>query len=368
MKKIVIFCSFLLIGCFSLTAGQHPTLGKKRGTEYQNHEERLCKVEKHLQLDTRYYDYLSSYAANMYFNAELLYWTAENNGWFGFSQSEGSEPGDPTYSLTRDFDYGPGVRLGVGFKTCYDWDIYIGWTYFDHTSKDSRTGDLSQLTTPMRFERGKEEYKVKYNILDLELGRAFHAGSTLTFKPHIGLRGGWLHQSGYTEGDGLISKPTTGNWPNLSTPVVNEFYEKPWLLGLRAGFDTNLYFGKSGISVYGSLAGALVYAKTKLNYQQKLFVIDQGEVLPLVNQTINELNDIFSNLQLALGLAWADFLTQEENVALNIHAGWEANYWWDQYTSPALAFLRPDGDEFGIYFIPQPIIMQGLVVGARLDF
>jgi len=363
MKKMVILCSALLIGCFALSAGQHPTLNKKHGTQYQNHEERLSKVEKHLQLDTKYYDYLSSYAANMYINADFLYWTAENDAWFHGQLSSGTEPGSgPVWPLVRKLEYGPGVRLGLGFKTCYDWDIYGSWTYLDNKTNLTTTGGLhSILYIPLNVNKVATQYKIKYNMLDLELGRAFHAGNTLSLRPHIGLRGGWINQSGFINADEDLTVPIG----TITTPIVVNFSEKTWVIGPRAGFDTNLYFGNTGLSIYGNLAAALLYGKIDANVVVDVYYAPAAAIAPLFDYRIRDDQDIFSTLQIALGLAWGDFVNDNESVALNVHAGWEANYWWNQFQAPLLIW---SGSSPASSTVTEPIIMQGLVVGARLDF
>jgi len=365
MKKLITIC-FLLIGCVSLSAMQQTTLDKHGKSNYQNHEERLSKVEKHLQLDNRYYDHLSSYNANLYLTAEFLYWTAENEGWFpGDNVIEGLDDGFVGELLTRDLDYGPGVRVGIGFKPPIDWNLYLSWTYFDHNSKENFSGVLQMPNSQVgHCGRIISSLKIKNNLLDLEFGRPFHIGNTFNFRAHAGLRGGWLKYKG--SNTQLDDIDVSGNW---TTPSYVTFEDKYWLIGPRAGFDVEFFFSKDwGFSLYGNFSGALLY-----DHLDHHFLIRWTSTTTGITQDVIDLkgkqNDLLPTIQCALGLSWGDFITNDESIALNIRAGWEANYWWDHFNAVQYIIITgPAIPDTTVQSITEATIIQGLVVSARLDF
>ena len=364
MKKLILVCSALLIGSFSVSAMQQTTLDKHRGdTSYQNHEERIKKMESHLQLDNCYYDHLSSYAANMYLNAEFLYWAAENEGFYVGSSAPGDSP--PFTEIYRDFDYGPGVRIGLGFKPPIDWDLYLSWTYFKNTSKEKFAGELLMFNTPVRpLGRIESSLTIKYNILDLEFGRPYHIGQTFSVRTHVGLRGGWIKNNGRNDGyDAAAPTPS-----DQYSPTYFSFKEKYWLIGPRAGFAADLFFSKDyGFSLYGNFSGALMYGKLNSNFitvWTNYPALDLAYFGPII---ISDKNDVLANMQCALGLAWGDFITDDDSVALCIRAGWEFNYWWDMYNPREYFWFESDGDT-SLQHITEAMYLQGLVVSARLDF
>jgi len=368
MKKIAyLICSAFLLSGISLSAMQQ-TAAKNHGTQYQNHEERMKKVEDHLQMDTRYYDHLSSYVANMYLNAEFLYWAGENEGFgIGFNTIDAE---NTIIILNRDFEYGPGFRVGLGFKPLIDWDMYFSYTRFHHSTKKKFSGSLFPLNVPMsgQIERMKSSFKIKYDILDLEFGRPFHVGQTLAFKPHIGLRGGWIKQEGYNAGFDNIEPPSPGD---PVAPISISYYEKLWTIGPRAGFEADLFFSKNyGFNIYGNFSGALMYANVE--YIGKHTYTEYPDTPVPFTLIGPKRDDLIAALQCAIGLAWGDFLTEGEDVALQIRAGWECNYWWDLYSSLEFVYFEhaPPGaiGDTSAQDITESLLLQGLTVSARLDF
>jgi len=345
------------------------TSNKNGKSSYQNHEERINKMENHLQLDNRYYDHLSSYNVNMYFVGEFLYWSGENEGFgIGLDQSQSSgEDADQTFLiLNRDFEYSPAFRVGLGFKPFVDWDMYFSYTRFHHTSKKKFSGEIRTvgfLTLDEVIGRVDSSFKIKYDILDLEFGRPFHVGQTFSVKTHVGLRGGWIKHYGSNAG---FDDTGTPGPTDPTTPIYLNNTEKSWLIGPRAGFDAEYFFSKNyGFSIYGAFSGTIAYANVDL-YNQSLTSSTTGGILTSTVFKANDKDDLFTNLQCSIGLGWGDFLTEEENVALRIRAGWEMNYWWDQYSSPEVYII--DGDPFSVQDLNEALLLQGFVLSGRLDF
>ena len=370
MKKIITIC-FLLIGVVSLSAMQQTTLDKRGVEKHQNYDERLTKVEDYLQIDNHYYEHLSTYNANMYFVGDFLYWTAENEGFASGSRRVTPRPTQGFEALLRGFEYGPGFRVGLGFKPPIDWDMFLSWTRFHHTTKKTFSGgEMNMYNSPVgEISKFSSTWKLRYDILDLELGRAYHLGQTFSLRTHVGLRGGWIKQRGQNIATELYEfDPADG----VTVPFTVTYVDKTWIIGPRAGFDVELFFSKNyGFSIYGNLSGALVYGKTDSVLDLHVLSYPGLVNTQLLDLQYNDKQDLLANLQCAIGLSWGDFLTDDENVALRIKAGWEANYWWDQFQNVEYVFFGgisnvDDNTSFQRY--NEALLLQGFVLSARLDF
>ena len=356
MKKLFSII-FLMLGCVSLFAMQQATTGQRQ-TAYESMQQQISEIKEQLQIDTKYYDYLPTYAANCYFSVEALAWTATNNAWpFALKYALIGEFSD-VYWTNRKFDYDPGLRMGFGVKTCYDWDIFVQWTYFNSKHSDSLTDESGLISEYVydRFTHIHSTWRLKYNMIDLEIGRAFHGARTLAIKPFIGLRGGWLRQKGHNKADGVYGIPDLYGVPS---DVVGK--EKTWLVGPRTGVNIDYFFGNTGLSLYGNLAAALVYAEAKSIVESWNTEFATG-VFEITDRYASKFDDLKATLQVAFGLSWGDFV-DEQDIGLRVRAGWEANYWWNQYDQ--YLFFQPEGPS---YRPNEPLILQGATINARLDF
>ena len=356
MKKLFsIF--FLMLGCISLTAMQQATTGQRQ-TAYESMQQQINEIKDQLQIDTKYYDYLPTYAANCYFSVDALVWTATNNGWPYVSKRTLNVDFTDYFISQRKFDYDPGLRLGFGVKTCYDWDIFLQWTYFNSKHSDSLTDEDGLLSEFIygTFTHIYSAWRLKYNMIDLEIGRAFHGARTLAIKPFIGLRGGWLRQKGHNKADGVYNP---GSLFEVPSTVIGK--EKNWLIGPRTGVNIDYFFGNTGLSFYGNLAGALLYADGDAIVESWNTRIATG-VLEQTDRYASKFDDLKATLQVAFGLSWGDFV-DEQDVGLRVRAGWEANYWWNQYDQ--YVFIQDDGP---VNKPNEPLILQGATINVRIDF
>ena len=365
MKKL--FSIFALLAfAFSLSAMQMQKKQDTTDTTYVvQHEERLQKVENHLQMQANYYDHLPSYAANMYVNVDILIWAAENRGWpYCFAPTEPNADGPFVQILNRSFDWDPGFRFGLGWKTSYDWDLFVNYTRFHTTVKDSTRNDtgLMGAFTSVQFLRCISQFKLGYDMIDAEIGRPFHVGATLAFKPFIGVRGGWIKQKGINKYLDAAGPPQ----PDRGSPPASATWnEKDWVVGPRTGISIDYLFGQSGFGFYGNLAAALLYGECEVTlkgYDTRNGVNNLAVDLPIPNHSL-----LKANLETGFGLSWGDFI-DKENLALRIRLGWEASMWFDMSKIFILYGGGGDGGEVFGYEPNHPLIMQGGVINARLDF
>ena len=352
MKKITSIFVFLLFA-FSLSAMQQTTL------EHSNLEQRVQKLEEQSQIDMQTYDYLSSYAANCYISVDALIWAADNYGWASFVEPE--DDGIVNDFHHRKLDFDPGLRLGFGVKTCYDWDLFLQWTHFHSSISDHETDDITGLASPFFpyvCYDFKTKFKIKYDMLDLEIGRPFNAAKTFVLKTHIGLRTGWIKQRGINRAENVVA-PEDGE----TTPGENQYRNKMWVIGPRIGLNADYYFGTTGLSFYGMLTGALLYANPDISITSYTTNETTG-AWELNYYATSKNKELKSTIQAAFGLAWGDFITEDKDVALTLRVGWEGNYWWNMYDT-LLVWQQPVPE---FYDVNEPLVMQGVTINARIDF
>lgn len=229
---------------------------------------------------------------------------------------------------THDFDYNPGLRVGIGFYLDHDaWNLDFNWTWlnitnYEHANANTALGAMIPLWelgigTPAAQigARTSAKWDVKYNTLDIRLGKPYYVSRYLVFNPHFGARAGWIDQH--------FSIDYGGAAPG-STRTINHNENDFWGIGARAGLDTDWILGK-GWCLFGNIAASMLFGK---------FEIDQNFTLPGATQVdgYNIDYDFYQNVpnfEIALGIGWGKYFNKKRNhVALR--AAYEFHEWWDQ--------------------------------------
>lgn len=348
----------------------------------------------------------------------FIYWQADVDGIdyalqttteVDYSSYTAFEPGNIDYTNSfkdkdLDFKWDPGFKAGIGliFGDRDEWDMMLRWTWLQ--SKASRSVNsgpatdntflstapaipediissyqvpsFSSLILSSPATSSHANWRLHYNTVDLELGRNFFLTNNLTFRPHIGLRGAFLHQHttvNYTLGsiDSFNISSLASDVPGTSSGTSqfkgsNEYDG----VGLRGGFDTHWNFTRD-FSVYGSLAGAVLFGQFDIDER----FIAENTITPtglaFVDQTItsnstykNKYRRTRSTVQAILGIMWhTSFYNDQQH--LFISAGYEVNQWFQQnelrsiqFTNLSFQGLRTPGD----------LGLHGLTIDFVYDF
>jgi hypothetical protein len=253
-----------------------------------------------------------------------------------------------------NFDLQSGFRVGFGVHLPNDgWDIYVNFTDFHPEASKSiggSTGSILPLlpyNPPSLVASAHAQWHIDFKNLDIEIGRGYYIGKTLSLRPFIGMIGAWIdqdvhvHYRGGSIPSGLTNRIETNN--NFKGG------------GPRFGIGSNWHFGQ-GFSLFGNLAAALVVGHFDLKNEQ-----DQGSLEPIhLNSDLNLVSPV---LQFLAGLAW-DKNTYCDQWHFGLSAGFETQYWWRQnqmerFTNNSLpVFLRADSD----------LAFYGLTLRGRFDF
>ncbi len=322
-----------------------------------------------------------SNAIGMAFEFDVLWWRSENQGFsVGLNESSNGQfnpavPGSTNIgTILRVFpQWDPGFKLGLGWNSDFDrWDLFASWTWYQNFSKtttvrsDIALGSISNdglyplwpvsnsaLYGPYR--RAYSSWKMLYNAIDLELGRAYFVTRNLTVRPQWGARGAWIHQkfvSSFTE-----FLQTTGY-------DEQDFHGKNnwWGVGPRVGIQSDWLIAQ-GLRVIGRAATALLYGKTSVYFRSEKEEVGSSALI-VDKRFVDSFYEMVPNLQLYMGLGWGQCFCCNK-LYVGIDAGWEVNYWWNQFNLPigvgGVAMPLPTTGN-------QPVSIEGLTLNVHLDY
>ena len=373
------FLALLLLANISLFAEDDVALLWKKKANDQNIEQTQQRVIPELAPRECPTD------QGMFLTLDFLYWSAQNRGfpWGAKNNDNTTSLPTDTSTLHINTDWDPGFKLGIGWDTLHDyWDILAKWNYYYNHSKDSAsapdaildpagTGPFGGIFSFAGFNAGvvykdsKVQWRLKYNMFDLEIGRVFYISNNLSLRTHAGARGGWLNQVfRISYSDALLEGPG-----NLLRDDVFHANNDFWGIGPRVGIDGDWHLG-SGFSVFGNIAAALLYGKFNLHEKERFLLGANWPDFPhLVPGIFNDLvgikhsfTELTPNIQLLIGLAWSKCFNSDKTF-FSIKAGWETNYWWNQYHLRPLIINLPMLAKEN-----HPVEMQGLTVCTKVDF
>ena len=284
-------------------------------------------------------------AGHFYLTAEYLLWRTRQEG-MEFATAK-----------RVNFEFDSGFRVGLGVHSpCDGWDVYVNYTNFNPTQSNNAHGSFYPLflyqgpnaTKISSVSNAHAHWKMGFQNLDVEIGRAYYIAKTLTFRPFIGLKGAWIdqHANIHYQG-GVIPAGQT-----FRTHFKNDFKGAGPLIGI----ESNWLLG-AGFSFFGNLAAALVVGH--FDNEQQQHQLNGAEVVHLDTA----FNLVSPTVQMIAGLAW-DRNFNRDQCHFGLSAGFETQYWWsqnqiEQFTDDDLPInVRVQG---GLAF-------YGLTLRARFDF
>ncbi|QVL57595.1 MAG: hypothetical protein KFB93_00530 [Simkaniaceae bacterium] len=291
-----------------------------------------------------------AHGADVFITADFIWWKASEEG-LAFSGS-GVNAGDTTlanvYSspakgkvVSVGEDWAPGFKVGLGLNMGHDgWDILAQYTWLHASDSRTQSGDFVYAPESLPFDDGPtiagtkntSNWDLKFNVIDLELGRNFYLSQFLTMRPHIGLKGTWQDhdwKSKYFVSDYTVSAQDAAG-ANVDVPFTGPFHNdrrfEVWGIGVRGGFNVAWYMSKDW-SIYGDLALASLWT----NYYKSTQKIDlddttTGNTRGFINVDNDNVYTCKSIIELELGLRWETWF-YDDNYHFAIQAGWEQQTW-----------------------------------------
>lgn len=286
--------------------------------------------------------------------ANVLYWyTSETLDWaFTLSQQQNFV----TSYKTLSFDWAPGFRVGVGYNMHHDdWDTQASYTWFQSKATDHLSGSVTpaffaaRLSLLEPFETGKVRLDLHYNIFDWDLGRSFLVSRSLSMRPFIGIKAGWINQTIHTKWT-IPNFLGLGGLFTASENLKNNF---------RGGGPKGGVYGKwilgnvhdHSFSLIGNFESAYMWGHWTISDQ--FFDVFNTQISTKVDKR-NLGAFMFHGL---MGLGW-DFNFDKDRSHFALKAGYEIQDWLNQVQ----LFTDASGGQ------NNDLIIQGLTVDLRFDF
>jgi len=295
----------------------------------------------------------------------FIYWQANEKGLDLGMQVTGITNNVDYDVINMDFDYLPGFKIGAGMSFCRDnWTLYLEYTRLKSDdikaidletdySTDSPFDNLvspwfNQLNTDTNaFKELNAQWDIDYDTFDLELGRPYYLGTKLIFKPHFGLRAGWLDQEYHIWGRCV---------PSIY--VSSKSSQDTWFIGPRAGLDTDWLVGHD-FRIFGNIAGSLVYQDFEIKNIQSTPLL-----ITLQHYTgRDEFSTLTPNLEFSLGLGYGSYLCNS-TWYFDLTVGYDFHYFWNQNMMRNLVDYLVDYRDHD----SGDLKLHGLTITARLDF
>lgn len=307
---------------------------------------------------------------DVFADATFVYWQAvQENMELGFSNTVAvASAADTTAAsvINMDFDFKPGFKVGLGGNFDYDnWDMRLGYTWFHCTNSQSSTAPAGGHINTMwgspsirgtaTYDSIGENWALRMDIADLDLGRWHYVGTKLVFHPTFGVRADWLRQNVKVTADRAAVSGGLG----ADTAVVTE-KSRSWAIGPKVGLGTNWNIG-AGFRFFGNGEADLLFTKYTRDSFKETHTIAPTETFHVKQ---NRIYAVRPHLDLELGFGWGTYLDCN-NWYMDFALGYEFQVFFNQnmfrHFNDAQMIANsnlPNGDLF----------LQGLTASFKLDF
>lgn len=190
----------------------------------------------------------------LYVKADLLYWRPELCGLetaFGNTTISTTVVGGSIVTTVREsdeephFKWNPGFRIGAGYLVdCYD--IEANWTHY-----------RGKATFRDKGQHG--HWSLKYDTIDLTIGRDFDVGCSINIQPYFGARLAQIHHSLHSHLETQFTSSLIGNNTVFTEKDDKESF---WGLGPIFGIEADWEIG-CGFSAYVSADFVTYYGESK---------------------------------------------------------------------------------------------------------
>lgn len=294
---------------------------------------------------------------DIFVTGAFLWWlTDENDFSLGFNQKTPYVTPTSTVIglgangniINFDYQWDPGFRVGLGWQShsAEGWDIVLDWTwYLNKTTQTESAVNTTPSSPSVNAGQGivpfwgssflaanpfygnmKADYRLHYNMIDLELGRDFFVSCALSLRPFLSVEGGWIHREWNVLYTDFLAPVSLGSFLASDSYSTKSNY---WGVGPRAGLGGNWWLG-AGFKLFGNLSGSLLSGRITKNTASLTDSSFTGGVTSTDIQTWTNdpLFRVVPHLQAAVGAAY-DICFSCEQYRFSISAGWEVNEFWN---------------------------------------
>jgi len=355
-----------------------------------------------------------AHGADVFMNVDFIWWKAVQGGNDFLVSStmidspkirvtelatKASVPRDTRQNTSENWS--PGFKVGLGLNMGHDgWDVYTQYTWLNSSSDRTLDSDVYLRLYPFPAaavpgiqqaaalaEKGKidkisSDWSLRFNVIDLELGRNFYLSQFLTMRPFIGLKGTWQDQSlgiqTMLQKDSVfvVQYDAGDNKAEFTGPYKADSIMKNGGIGVRTGFNMSWKMTKNW-SLYSDLAWSSMWTQyTQLSRKDKISNATKPEAFKKMGEVVvlDENSDKFyavrDVMELELGMRWEAWMS-DDNYYLAFQAGWEQQVWNNWGTGLLSSYYRPYAEHLSPYRNAQgwnDLSFQGLNVKLRFDF
>lgn len=299
---------------------------------------------------------------DFYVTASYIYWLAKEKGldYAITTPTEGNIDTVQGELVNLGTDYKSAFKVGLGWNSEHDdWDIYGEYTWFHKNFNSSKSVPTNTTMEPIFYSAARGgsyqasvtslHWEPRLDFLKLEFARAEYVGTHLTFRPHMGLRGGWIKQA--------VDQVSNITSPYEVNDLSSHSKSKSWFIGPRMGVDTNWIFGY-GVRMFGNTALTVPYQRIKV-WTKQYSLTSPARLAVNIKDVKNQINP---QAELAAGLGWGMYWGK--CVHFDLAASYEFQYLWAQNAIRALIDERQIRKDEN----PGALMLHGLTITARLDF
>lgn len=300
-----------------------------------------------------------------YMVGSFIYWNSGYSDMIIAGRKQTPGDNDQKFKkISMSTEYSPGFKLGLGANFARDnWDMFLNWTWLQSNPSKSAHADSYKFATLLSnvalVQQGiflcsefHSSWKLQFNSLDLELGRQFYISEKLALRPHAGLKGAWIHQDLKITYEHVNANVGTGE---LSTPQHGKFKDHMFGVGPRLGLNTRWVLGSCNFAFLGNIAASLLWEN--FHPSSSIYYLDEQGLPPTITKIHGNQQQLNAVAEAFLGFDWGHCF--RNGTYLNLAAGYEMQYWWDQNkTTSQIQFLQGNNS----------LNMHGLTTSIRLDF
>ncbi|MBI3831114.1 MAG: hypothetical protein HY291_16465 [Planctomycetes bacterium] len=312
---------------------------------------------------------------NLIFSGELLYWKpVQDHQDFAVidipSLSGANSTDFPVGNVkSLDLDWSAGFRLGLGYRLPTDgWDIMAQYTYYRSEDHKSLVDPADALHPSIwnddagndQADLARARQDLRYDAVDLELGRRFKVSQTLSARLFGGFRAAWINNDQRYNYFGDSFPAITASRLGGQLNEKNHFFG----YGIRLGGEGDWHLSR-GFSFYGKAAGSLLVGQFDLKHFEA--EDDDGNNAFTPNEVDRLIKDRITRVvpvvEIGAGVAWEKKLLG--NLNLKLSAGYEfTNY----FNTVRRTMFTGDNGDAQITNTTDSLGFHGLTFRVKLDF
>lgn len=307
----------------------------------------------------------ADYSDSSFFFSEALVWKLREGSDDNWAQE--ISPAGTTERTAKifgvPFKWSPGFRLGIGYNNCYnDWDSIFSYTWFQTKGSSQAAATSGGIFSPFLgnfyinntngagirgpdYRSASIQWKVLFNVCDLEVGRTLQIDEFFKLRPFIGIKGGSINQN------------INSNWenPTVATTFTSATENlKNNFLGIGPSLGLNTTWSlcstpKFGFNLFGNFSGALLWGHWRFKD------VYTNNTPASVSVNVRPVNGAATMARGLLGIEWVGCVAGA-NMAVRL--GYEAQVWFNQVQYYSLNMGR----------LNNLMSLQGGVLGVEFYF